>query len=136
MTQGNQSSSPGQGQRSLAEWTTFGIATAVVAAIAGLVIFDWRTSNEQPPVLTLQQSETIRSVNGQFYLPFTVANSGGETVESVQIVAELQLKGQEETGEQQIDFLSAGETAEGAFIFSQDPQQGDLRLRVASYKLP
>jgi len=134
MSQSNQSSQ--QDQRSPAEWTTFGIATVIVAAIAGLVIWDWLTAQNQPPVLTVSQTGTVRTAKGQFYVPFSVTNSGGETAESVQVMADLQLKGKEETGEQQIDFLSAGETAAGAFIFSQNPQRGELTLRISSYKLP
>jgi uncharacterized protein (TIGR02588 family) len=42
----------------------------------------------------------------------------------------------EESGEQQIDFLASGEKEEGAFVFSRDPRQGELVMRVASYKLP
>ena len=41
-----------------------------------------------------------------------------------------------ETGTQQIDFLSRREKRSGEFIFSRDPQQGELKIRVASYKLP
>jgi Putative integral membrane protein (DUF2391) len=32
--------------------------------------------------------------------------------------------------------MASGEKEEGAFIFSQDPRQGELILRVGSYKLP
>jgi uncharacterized protein (TIGR02588 family) len=64
-------------------------------------------------------------------------NSGGDTAESVQIMAELMIDGKvTETGEQQIDFLSSGESEEGAFIFTKNPRQGQLNLRVGSYKLP
>ncbi|MGA0201230.1 MAG: hypothetical protein ACO3NK_19315, partial [Prochlorotrichaceae cyanobacterium] len=42
----------------------------------------------------------------------------------------------DETGEQQIASLSGGETVQGSFVFSHDPSQGDLILRVASYREP
>ncbi len=123
--------------RSLAEWTTFGIASTILGAIAGLVIYAWVTEQDRPPVLTLERREQIREAQGQFYVPFTVENTGGETVESVQVVAELRVNGQvEESGDQQIDFLSDGETEEGAFVFRRDPRRGELTVRVASYKLP
>lgn len=123
--------------RSLAEWTTLGIALSILATVVGLVIYDWLTTKRQPPVLKItHESNTVQAVQGQFYVPFTVANTGGETAESVQVIAELQLNGVEESGEQQIDFLAGDETAEGAFVFSGDPRQGELILRVASYKLP
>jgi uncharacterized protein (TIGR02588 family) len=123
--------------RSIAEWTTFGIASTILAAIAGLVIYAWVTEQDRPPLLTLERREQIREAQGQFYVPFEVANTGGETVESVQVVAELRVNGQiEESGDQQIDFLSDGETREGAFVFRRDPRRGELTVRVASYKLP
>ena len=131
------SDSPQQKPRSLAEWVSFGIASFILAVVIGLVIYTWTTANEQPPLLSVQSNPEIREAPGQFYVPFEVINSGGGTAESVQVVAELYINGQvEETGEQQIDFLSGGETQEGAFVFSRDPRQGKLVVRIGSYKLP
>ncbi len=123
-------------KRTLAEWITFGAATSVLAGIIGLVIYTGVSSKQQPPILNVIQKETIREVSGKYYVPFEVVNSGDETAESVQILAELRSNNLEETGEQQIDFLSSQEKQEGAFIFSSDPRQGQLTIRVASYKLP
>ncbi|NDJ17785.1 TIGR02588 family protein [Myxacorys almedinensis] len=132
--QGKSSDKP---QRTVAEWTTFGIASGILGAIAGLVIYAWATEDARPPVVEVQPSPEIREAKGKFYVPFTVSNTGGETVESVQVIAELRVNGQiEESGDQHIDFLSDGETQEGAFIFRRDPRQGNLTVRVASYKLP
>jgi uncharacterized protein (TIGR02588 family) len=123
--------------RNAAEWTTFSIASTIVAAIAGLVIYLWVTEDHRPVALSIQQHEAIRETNGQFYVPFELRNQGGETAESVQVLAELRLNGTvAETGEQQIDFLSGGETEAGAFVFQRDPRRGELILRVGSYKEP
>ncbi|MBD2533489.1 TIGR02588 family protein [Nostoc flagelliforme FACHB-838] len=123
--------------RSIAEWVTFSIASFILAIIVSLVGYTWLNEKNQPPILSVTKKQTIREINGQFYVPFEVVNSGGDTAESVQIMAELMIDGKvTETGEQQIDFLSSGETEEGAFIFSQNPRQGQLNLRVGSYKLP
>lgn len=124
-------------QRSLAELVTFGIALLILAIIISLVGYIWLNEDDKPPILLVSQKQTIREVEGQFYVPFEIVNSGGETAESVQIVAELQIAGKVvETAEQQIDFLSSREKEEGAFIFTQNPRQGKLVVRVASYKLP
>ena len=113
------------------------IAALIVITLLGLVIYSWRTGKDTAPILNLIETETIRQEQGQFYVPFTVKNEGGKTAESVQIIGELYLKGEIiESGEQEIDYLSGGESASGAFIFSQNPQQGELKIRVASYKLP
>jgi len=74
---------------------------------------------------------------GHFYVPFAVTNTGGGTAASVQVIAELRFQGKvEATGEQQFDFLSNGETEKGAFVFNRNPRDGELILRVTSYKLP
>lgn len=126
-----------QPKRSPAEWVTFSIASLILIGVAGLVVYKWMTKQNQPPIVSVTQTEAVRQVQGQFYVPFEVTNTGGETAESVQVVAELRLKGEvEATGEQQIDFLSSGETEEGAFVFDRDPRSGELSLRVASYKQP
>lgn len=123
--------------RSLAEWTTFSIAVLILTTLMGLVIYKWVTQKNQPPLLSVTQKSEIRQVPGQFYVPFAITNLGGATAESVQVVAELRINDKiEETGEQQIDFLASGEKQEGAFVFSHDPRQGKLVIRVASYKLP
>lgn len=123
--------------RSGAEWVTFGIALSIVLLVAGLVVYDWLTAPRTPPQLTIQQSGEIRAANSQYYVPFEVTNTGGNTAESVQIIAELEIGGEiVEEGEQNIDFLSAKERQSGEFIFTQDPAQGSLVLRVASYKEP
>ncbi|HEY9665781.1 MAG TPA: TIGR02588 family protein [Coleofasciculaceae cyanobacterium] len=124
-------------QRSPAEWTTFTIALFILASIVGLVFHEWLTQDHKPPVLSVNRPGEIRQAPGQYYVPFEVINKGGETAESVQVIAELRINDEvEESGEQQIDFLASGEKEEGAFVFSRDPRQGELTVRVASYKLP
>ncbi|MBW4612226.1 MAG: TIGR02588 family protein [Desmonostoc vinosum HA7617-LM4] len=123
-------------QRTLAEWVTFITASLILAVIVGLVGYTWLNENNQPPKLAVTK-KIIEKIDGQFSVPFEVINTGGETAESVQIIAELEIDGKvTESGEQQIDFLSSGETEAGAFLFSKNPEQGQLTLRVASYKSP
>lgn len=123
--------------RSLAEWVTFTISSLIVGGIAGLVIYAWATDGDRPPVLVVKQTEAIREENGQFYIPFEISNTGGETAESVQVIAELEKQDKvEQVGDLQVDFLASGEQEKGAFVFAQDPRQGKLVLRVGSYKVP
>jgi uncharacterized protein (TIGR02588 family) len=128
---------PKKSSRSLAEWLSFGISSLIVGITAGLVIYSWATGKNSPPILAIQRTEPVREENGQFYVPFEISNTGGETAESVQVIAELKVKQAiQESGDLQIDFLSEGETANAAFVFQTDPLQGDLVVRVASYKTP
>jgi uncharacterized protein (TIGR02588 family) len=124
-------------KRTVVEWVTFGIASSILGGIIGLVVYTGLNNKQQPPLIYITQKQVTFKSNKQYYVPFEIVNRGNKTAESVQVLAELKLNNQiEETGEQQIDFLSSGEKEEGAFIFTQDPRQGQLKIRVASYKLP
>jgi uncharacterized protein (TIGR02588 family) len=123
-------------RRSLAEKVSFTVSLSIVSTIVILVCYAWATGDTNPPTLTITTSE-IRQIDRQYYVPFTVSNSGGETANSVEVTAQL-LSDLEtiETGTQQIDFLSRKEQRSGEFIFSHDPRRGKLTVRVASYKQP
>ena len=124
-------------RRSLAEKASFSISLFIVTLLVALVCFTWISGDSNPPILSVTTDSNIRHVDQQYYVPFSVINSGGETVESVEVVAKLSFNNDNnETGRQQIDFLSRQEKRSGEFIFNQDPQQGELIVRVASYKLP
>lgn len=119
-----------------AEWITFGISALLIAALVGLVLLSWKTQSSEPPTFNIQAG-AVQPVKGQFYVPFTIENTGGGTAEAVQVIGELRRDGQViESGEQQIDFLSSREQSQGVFIFSENPQMGSLSLRAASYSLP
>ncbi|MEB3830720.1 TIGR02588 family protein [Phormidium sp. CCY1219] len=123
--------------RSPAEWVTFAIGLVILGISIVLVGYDWTNHRENPPVISVKQSGEVRAYNGQFYVPFTVKNEGGETAAAVRAIAELKIDGEiEEKGELEIDFLSQDETESGAFIFTQNPDDGQLVLRISSYKLP
>ena len=124
-------------KRSAAEKTSFIFSLFIISILFFLVCFSWITGDNNPPILSVTIDSNIRNVQQQYYVPFSVINSGGETVESVEIVAKLAFDSQEEeTGRQQVNFLSRKEKRSGEFIFNHNPQQGKLTVRVASYKLP
>ncbi|HEY9618048.1 MAG TPA: TIGR02588 family protein [Microcoleaceae cyanobacterium] len=123
--------------RSLAEWVSFSVSLFIVGMIAALVVYSWANDRDRPAALEIQRTEPVRETNGQFYVPFELVNSGSETVESVQVIAELKIAGKiVETGDLQFDFLSQGEEESGVFMFNHNPQEGQLILRVSSYKIP
>lgn len=129
---------PGQlTQRSTAERVTFIVALTILLGLVGLILFDWQTNLNRPPAFAVAVSDAVRVTDGRYYVPFAITNTGGRIARMVQVTAELDIAGvDEETGEQQIDFLSGHETQAGSFVFSHNPQQGDLVVRVASYRLP
>jgi uncharacterized protein (TIGR02588 family) len=127
----------GQRRRSLAEWTTLALSTLLLAAIVGLVLYDWQLNKHLPPAFQVELNEPFRLTAGRYYVPFTLHNTGGRIARKVQVIAELHLPDDsEETGEQQFDFLSGNERKKGSFVFEHDPQGGELIVRVASFGLP
>ncbi|PZO45731.1 MAG: TIGR02588 family protein [Leptolyngbya sp.] len=113
------------------------MAALILLGLVGLIFFDWQTNQNRPPAFAVAVSEAVRVTDGRYYVPFAITNTGGRIARMVQVTAELDIAGvDEETGEQQIDFLSGHETKAGSFVFTHDPQVGDLVVRVASYRLP
>ena len=123
-------------RRSLAEKVSLSISLSIVGTIIALVCYTWIAGDTSPPILSVTTAQ-IREAKQQYYVPFTVSNFGGETANSVEITAQLFIDPETiETGRQQVDFLSRQEKHSGEFIFSQDPKQGKLTVRVASYQQP
>ena len=123
--------------RSPAEWITLTICTFVLALLVGLVLYDWQLSKNLPPAFQIEVTETARLTEGRYYVPFTLRNTGGRIARTVQVIAALSLPdGEEESGEQQFDFLSGKERKKGSFVFDHNPQDGTLVIRVASFGLP
>ncbi|NJL47046.1 MAG: TIGR02588 family protein [Leptolyngbyaceae cyanobacterium SM2_5_2] len=124
-------------ERSLAEWVTFAIASLVLIGLIGLILYDWQVNQNRPPAFDVTVSAAVRITDGRYYVPFAITNTGGRIANGVQVTAELHTEGEgDETGEQQIDFLSGHETKAGSFVFNHDPNYGELVVRVASYRLP
>ena len=123
-------------RRSLPEQVSFIISLFIVSTIVALICYSWISGDTDPPALSIKTFDT-RQVDRQYYVPFTVSNSGGKTANSVEVEAQLLIPSKAlETGRQQIDFLSRQETHSGEFIFTQDPQLGKLSVRVTSYQEP
>lgn len=138
MNEGQQdSSSPTTSEkRNCAEWVTFLISSCILLALVGLILYDWLLTQQSPPVLQVKTEAVVEIREGQFYQPFVLKNVGGSFAESVQVIASLSIHPPDdlEVGEQEISFLAAGEKKSGYFVFTHDPREGELNVRVASYR--
>jgi uncharacterized protein (TIGR02588 family) len=123
--------------RTTAEWWTFAVSLALVAAVIGIVVLTWTTGPSGPPSLVAERSGPITREDDVHRVPFEVRNGGGDAAHQVQVVAELVVDGRVEgAGEQSFAFLSGGETESGEFLFTTDPSEGTLTIEVASYARP
>ncbi len=118
------------------ERVTFAAVAAVLLALAGAIAY-LGLQERDPANVTVEQVGEVRLEGTQAYVTGEVRNSGDQTAEAVQVVAEVTVDGQVvSTGEQLIDFLSGGETELIVFIFDQPSLESDPKLRVAGYKVP
>lgn len=136
VTESTETSSESPPKRNCAEWITFIISSLILLALIGLILYDWLLSQQSPPILQVEPQAAVEIREGQYYQPFTLKNTGGNFAESVQVIASLTIDSPEdlEVGEQEISFLAAGEKKSGYFIFTHDPREGELSVRVASYR--
>lgn len=121
-------------RRSTAEWVTFAVACAVLALVVG-AIASLRIGGKPPPPAFSVSSSPARQEGGRFHVRAVVENTGDETAENVQVVAELQTGSEAPVeAEQVIDFLSGGDQEEVEFVFADDPSSGELSIEVRSFK--
>ncbi len=118
------------------ERATFAAAAAVLLGLAGAIGFLWVEARD-PVSLIVEQVGEVRVVERQSYLTAEVQNTGDDTAQAVQVIAELIVDGEVVAdGEQAIDYLSGGEIEQIVFIFDRPAPEADTELRVASYKVP
>ena len=114
----------------------FAASLVVLLLLAGAIVALW-VQQRDPAILTVEQVGTVRVAGGHSYLTAEVRNSGHETAEAVQVVAELRIEGDVVAeGDQSIDFLSGGEVETIVFIFDQVTPTGDIDLQITGYKVP
>ena len=123
--------------RSTAEWVSFAVASAVVLVLVGLLVAAWVNGPLDPPAFEVLTDGGARTDRGQHFVTAKVENTGDETAENVEVLAELTRDGELlEEGSQMIDFLSGGEVEEVTFVFVEDPRRGFVEVRVVSFGVP
>lgn len=122
-------------RRSAAEWVTFALSAAVVAAVVGLIAVEIPPSRRPPMPVATQGVSVARG--DVFVVPVRVENRGERTAQDVQVQVTLtMIGGEEHEGDQVVDFLSGGELEEMEFLFDDDPDAGEVEVRVTGYTVP
>ena len=121
-------------ERSPAEWVTFGIAVIVVVVVVGFIAVE--IPGSKTPAAPGVEVGAVEERSGRFVVPVSVTNDGERTAADVQIVATLEIDGDETESEATVDFLSGGEVEELEFEFEDDPADGELEVRVGGYQVP
>ena len=126
---------PQRTARNSVEWVTFGVAAAIVTAVAALMVVQ-SFGSDDPPAPVAEQAGAAHATAGVWYVPVDVTNTGDETASEVQVIAELTVDGETTTGDQVIDFLGGDEVTHLTFTFDDDPSDGELVVRVTGFAEP
>ncbi len=121
--------------RSAAEWVTFVVSCLILSGVVALIASQIGAT-DAPAAPTAELVGEPRQVDDGYEIDVELHNDGGATATDVQVVAELTIDGEVTDAEQLVDFLAADEAEPLVFRFPEDPGDGDLEVRVASYATP
>lgn len=125
----------GDGGRTLPEWITFGIATAIILALVAILGSEV-VGPTAPAAPEASIAGGIEERAGAFHVPVEVVNRGDHAAAQVAVVAKLEIDGKTIEADQTIDFLAGGEEERLLFVFDDDPSDGRLTVRVSGYAKP
>ena len=120
--------------RTVAEWVTFGVSCAILAAV--LVLIATQLSNSDDPAAPVAAVDAVRSLDGRHYVDVLVTNQGDDPAANIQVNAALVIDASTTQGDQTIDFLAADEEVQLTFVFDDDPALGELTIAVAGFTDP
>jgi uncharacterized protein (TIGR02588 family) len=122
--------------RTGAEWVTFAVSAALLAALVAVIALQI-PGKHTPPAPTVTQSGPVRAAQGSYFVPVEVENRGEATAENVQVLATFTADdGTEVVADQVVDFLAGGEVHELEFVFDEDPSGGKLEFAITGYLVP
>ena len=120
--------------RTVAEWVTFGVSSAILAVVVALIAI--QLTNSDDPAAPVATVDSVRSLDGRHYVDVVVTNQGDDPASNVQVNASLVIDSSTTEGDQTIDFLAADEEVRLTFVFDDDPALGELTIAVTGFTDP
>lgn len=110
------------------------MSLAVLAVIGAVLLAGLGRPEPADPVVSVQ--ELRATPGGSHQVVAEVTNEGDRAAASVQVSATLRIGGEEQVGDQTVDFLGAGEQRTVVFVFADDPARGQLEVVVSGFAVP
>ena len=123
--------------RRAAEWTTLTLSIAIVAALAGYLLY--HAIHENAPYVPVQARARVDLTGregGWYILPVEIKNPGRHTLKELE--ATLTFRGPGGSREERafkLDYLGEGATQTRYFYFDRHPSDLDIRIRPLAYAL-
>lgn len=122
-------------KRNAVEWAVVIVSTLSIALLVGVLVVEGVNESRPPnPTIEVRLAEARESALG-WIVPVTITNEGDQAAEAVVIEATATVDGENETSEQEVNFLPAGTEVELAFAFSAAPD-GEVTFRLVGYRVP
>jgi uncharacterized protein (TIGR02588 family) len=117
----------------MSEWIVAGVRLIFVVGPVGFLVYQAIMENPSSPDVTVQV-ESVMSLRSGDLVKIKITNYGDATAEGLIVEGKLR-KGEEqiELSHTEIDYAAH---TEKRLFFSQDPRQGELRVRALGYKEP
>jgi uncharacterized protein (TIGR02588 family) len=120
----------------LLEWIVGGIGTVLVGGAIAFLLYHALVRDGSPPDLRVA-AERVLELEGGYLVRFRAFNAGHSAAAQVTIEGELAgPDGSVEVSDVVLDYLPPRSDREGGLLFSEDPRNGELRLRATGYAKP
>jgi uncharacterized protein (TIGR02588 family) len=125
-------------RRNAAQWITTGVSVALIAVLAGLILYEgYIGPGGRPAALDVAvRPEGVERRGDRYYVPFTVTNRGDETVEEVTL--DIQVMSADEVIEEAqtvVALLGEGSTERGMLVLDNDPAGLTIDAAVSSFQI-
>lgn len=132
-------SSHGQRSRPAAEWIALALSLLVVGTLIAFAAREEAFRQNEPGTSLAVEfaGEASQVVEGSYYVPYVVENTGASAISSAEIWIEV-FAGQSlvESAEIQVEFLPLQGKQHGIYVSKFDPQTHTLRGRLESLQFP
>jgi uncharacterized protein (TIGR02588 family) len=110
----------------------------VLLALLGLLTYRQWMAGARPAAIEVQpRLDLVRREAGGYYVPVEVANRGSGAARGVQVRVSLaDERGERETADLLIEYLTGEAAVRGTVVFRQDPTQGIVTARVVAFLPP
>jgi uncharacterized protein (TIGR02588 family) len=120
----------------LVEWVSAAIGLAITGVMFGFLALEAAQQDGVPPLLNVVPVSLVQAP-GQYVVEFEVRNDSATTGAAVQVEGTLKQGGSDvETSTASLSYVPGESSQRGGLVFTRDPRDYRLDLRVTGYERP